>query len=885
MSRDLHLGSELDTACALCHRPFSLFFRRHHCRRCQVPACDDCSRTKRMLPNLKSTEPVRWCDKCVSLVDKHGHAAPKDLLRLEMAAVPSPELMYLRFIRRAVAVDSYVQADGTEFFRVKLHWKLDNEDVLQKYKVVVPINAEARTWGCEPENSPENSPATSNYVLTHVILRRYSDFVDLDRKLRQLVDHYSLPCQLPPKHRGLFVSKGSSEANAFLASRMSGLEEYSRFILEGHDILIKPISYMKEKSMSPAFVEASILVRAFFFSKEWNINQVENVTTEILHFDDTERWVRYLIEQGQVDSFLGTISEREQAREQRLREADVRRKARLQRSKFLQLFVSSSNERSEHHHDRETRNKSRTEREHQRLTDQRGTKLLFNVVDRNSDDAEFGQDDWQQKDEENDFNARCNELTTNHRNYEVNVCRRQEQLQLWNSQEQHPVPSREIGWILRTHSVKISLAECTHEGVPACQVRLSKLWFNLDAAMTSEKISLNQEKSNVDAALVLLNEEKDILSQSDQLQNIETARFVKEHTLINAERELRKQERLARKNKEKNILTDLQLREKISRQRQTCIDVRSLAQQARFVRSGKREEAQRQRQEIFDDRIGTLIKLCHDEEQATMGRINFEQRRLNAQQTQTVVLDFDRTKENEGRTKCDQLREELRVYFEKTQPQHINEQKQCQQDESILQEEFTASKVSKKGIDKGNPRTEHENVEKEKNEIVNVSMAHLHLEESISNRKSTILFSGASVVVAGLNSENGRLLNGKHGILGAMNKEKSRWSVAIDVNGHVEEKHIKPENLKELQSQLNDGIKMDDYWFSFDVAQTSTRDETFEVSIFERRAGIDAILLTQKEQVTNEVDRLNVHDERNNAGEYFFLLFLFFPPSLCFVVQ
>ena len=61
---------------------------------------------------------------------------------------------------------------------------------------------------------------------------------------------------------------------------------------------------------------------------------------------------------------------------------------------------------------------------------------------------------------------------------------------------------------------------------------------------------------------------------------------------------------------------------------------------------------------------------------------------------------------------------------------------------------------------------------------------------------------------------------------------------------------------------------MDDYWFSFDVAQTSTRDETFEMSLFERRAGIDAILLTQEEQVTNEVDRLNVHDERNNAGGY-----------------
>nr|CCA21034.1 conserved hypothetical protein [Albugo laibachii Nc14] len=68
-------------ACTVCHAPFRLYFRRHHCRRCGVVVCGNCSRKKSILfitkPNVSQTqEPLggvarkeRVCSRCFSVLD------------------------------------------------------------------------------------------------------------------------------------------------------------------------------------------------------------------------------------------------------------------------------------------------------------------------------------------------------------------------------------------------------------------------------------------------------------------------------------------------------------------------------------------------------------------------------------------------------------------------------------------------------------------------------------------------------------------------------------------------------------------------------------------------------------------------------------------------
>lgn len=80
-SRHLKMGTS-EESCALCHRHFTLIFRRHHCRRCLVACCGLCSPTKKILASLNTKKPVRWCNRCVELVEEHGDDAPEELLML-----------------------------------------------------------------------------------------------------------------------------------------------------------------------------------------------------------------------------------------------------------------------------------------------------------------------------------------------------------------------------------------------------------------------------------------------------------------------------------------------------------------------------------------------------------------------------------------------------------------------------------------------------------------------------------------------------------------------------------------------------------------------------------------------------------------------------------
>lgn len=52
--------------CMICKTPFTLTFRRHHCRRCGICVCNQCAPkdNSRPIPEWGITTPVRHCKKC-----------------------------------------------------------------------------------------------------------------------------------------------------------------------------------------------------------------------------------------------------------------------------------------------------------------------------------------------------------------------------------------------------------------------------------------------------------------------------------------------------------------------------------------------------------------------------------------------------------------------------------------------------------------------------------------------------------------------------------------------------------------------------------------------------------------------------------------------------
>jgi hypothetical protein len=67
-------GDSTSNACQVCRIEFTLFNRRHHCRRCGGLVCDKCSRHRMCLPG--STKKERICDTCVAAASGGSAAAP-----------------------------------------------------------------------------------------------------------------------------------------------------------------------------------------------------------------------------------------------------------------------------------------------------------------------------------------------------------------------------------------------------------------------------------------------------------------------------------------------------------------------------------------------------------------------------------------------------------------------------------------------------------------------------------------------------------------------------------------------------------------------------------------------------------------------------------------
>eukprot|EP00475_Leptophrys_vorax_P002916 TRINITY_DN1165_c0_g1_i3.p1 TRINITY_DN1165_c0_g1~~TRINITY_DN1165_c0_g1_i3.p1 ORF type:complete len:907 (-),score=264.81 TRINITY_DN1165_c0_g1_i3:479-3130(-) len=57
-------------SCTLCNKNFTMIRRRHHCRRCGLLVCGNCSKQTRILSNISDTKPQRICDPCVPIVDQ-----------------------------------------------------------------------------------------------------------------------------------------------------------------------------------------------------------------------------------------------------------------------------------------------------------------------------------------------------------------------------------------------------------------------------------------------------------------------------------------------------------------------------------------------------------------------------------------------------------------------------------------------------------------------------------------------------------------------------------------------------------------------------------------------------------------------------------------------
>mmetsp|Transcript_11640 Transcript_11640/g.17895 ORF Transcript_11640/g.17895 Transcript_11640/m.17895 type:complete len:247 (+) Transcript_11640:55-795(+) len=60
------VSDEVATNCMLCNSKFSLFWRRHHCRRCGLCVCNNCAPGKNTRPILEwgFAQPVRHCILC-----------------------------------------------------------------------------------------------------------------------------------------------------------------------------------------------------------------------------------------------------------------------------------------------------------------------------------------------------------------------------------------------------------------------------------------------------------------------------------------------------------------------------------------------------------------------------------------------------------------------------------------------------------------------------------------------------------------------------------------------------------------------------------------------------------------------------------------------------
>lgn len=83
LSRTKWIPDSTSSRCMIpgCASPFpatlGLFYRRHHCRRCGILVCNDCSPRRMRLPPLAYHEPVRVCKDCCAVLSRNPYACVK----------------------------------------------------------------------------------------------------------------------------------------------------------------------------------------------------------------------------------------------------------------------------------------------------------------------------------------------------------------------------------------------------------------------------------------------------------------------------------------------------------------------------------------------------------------------------------------------------------------------------------------------------------------------------------------------------------------------------------------------------------------------------------------------------------------------------------------
>ncbi|KAJ1428012.1 hypothetical protein B484DRAFT_305345, partial [Ochromonadaceae sp. CCMP2298] len=50
--------------CTVCQKSFTMWFRKHHCRKCGALVCGDHLQRKLVLPYIHKTLPQKVCDSC-----------------------------------------------------------------------------------------------------------------------------------------------------------------------------------------------------------------------------------------------------------------------------------------------------------------------------------------------------------------------------------------------------------------------------------------------------------------------------------------------------------------------------------------------------------------------------------------------------------------------------------------------------------------------------------------------------------------------------------------------------------------------------------------------------------------------------------------------------
>merc|ERR1711871_288226 len=108
------VDDELSTMCSGCSQEFTMFFRKHHCRRCGKVFCNDCSKHRVKLPDDGyPDEKVRVCQHCNDIVTGVIKAVPEPARMKEDARAARDEL----FARGSS--DPWEDSDGAEELRAQ----------------------------------------------------------------------------------------------------------------------------------------------------------------------------------------------------------------------------------------------------------------------------------------------------------------------------------------------------------------------------------------------------------------------------------------------------------------------------------------------------------------------------------------------------------------------------------------------------------------------------------------------------------------------------------------------------------------------------------------------------------------------------------------------